>query len=183
MKEQERQTGEAALISGAESVSGTVRPTEETERCARMEVVKILNMVNVSDSLLPPEYIMEKDVSGFLDMIRTYFITYPKEYDELPDVQEMNAYIRKLSYTLCRSVREGTLMEANASIAGICNGKEIHENLLFVKEIYQTNYAQYFDSCRRYMRCYIALTGISKRIDEVGREVEIYKNKLDGLSA
>lgn len=166
-------------ISDTASVSGMVIPAEETERCSRMDVIRILNMANVSDSLLHPEYIKEKDIYGFLDMIRNYFIGYPAEYDDFPDVLEMNAYIRKLSYMLSRAVREGAHMEVGAAIAGICNGKEIHQNLPYVKDIYKTTYAQYFDSCRQYMKCYIALTGISKRIDEVEREVETYKNKLD----
>lgn len=179
MNEQEEHTAEDALFTGNESVSVTVRPEEETERCCRMDVIRILNMADVSNSLLSPEYINEKDIYGFLEMIRSYYLEYPAEYDEFPDILEMNAYIRRLAYTLCRSVRKGNCMEASAAIAGICNGKEIHEQLTFVKEIYKKTYAQYFDSCRRYMKCYIALTGISGKIDEVEKEVSIYKNKLD----
>ncbi len=151
----------------------------ETERCTRMEVIEVINLTGLYKNCLSSSYTEEKDIPGFLNTVQGYFMNYPREYEDEPDLKEMNAYIRKLSYMLCSALKIGSELEAGSAIAGISNGIEIHSDLMTAKKIYQSTYDQYIESCRKYMNCFISLTGISRRVDEVSREVEIYKNKLD----
>lgn len=157
----------------------TVINKEETERCTRMDVIEVINMADPGRSGLDSNYAEEKDIRGFLEMIQGYFMNYPREYDDDPDINEMNAYIRKLSYMLCSALKAGSELEANSAIAGISNGIELHSDLMTARKIYKSTYEQYMESCRKYMNCFISLTSISRRVDEVSREVSIYKTKLD----
>ena len=168
------------MIPSAPEAETEIINKESVERCSRTEILDVINMISPVSSRLSPEYIEEKNLYGFIDTVRDYFVNgYPVEYEDDPDACEINDYIRKLSYMLYSAVKSGSELEANSAIAGIYNSIEIQSELSVVKKIYKDTYEEYIKSCREYFKCFISLTSVSRRVDDVSKEVENYKQKLD----
>ena len=171
------------LIVPSDNATDSIKVTDRNtlNTCKQKDIIDTINIIDFHQARLSREFMDKKQVVKFIQYVEDYFVHgYDEKYDQDLDVNEINGYIRKLLYMLWRAMRSRSELAVGAAIFGIKSGIEnIHKELSDNKKIYPENFGRYMENCRKYMNCFILLTTISARVDEVSSEVRSYKNRLD----